>query len=68
MGRAVTFDLYRSETEIDGTPVYRPPLQALARQIASGAIGLLAEYPEEAFRALVFAFIVGAWVWSLEWK
>jgi hypothetical protein len=63
MAQPAVIDLYPAEMDADGTRVYRPPLQALAGQIADGAIGLLTEYPQETLRVLVLALIVGAWVW-----
>jgi hypothetical protein len=68
MIQPVVIDLYPCETEPDGTRVYRPPLQALAAQLAGGAIYLLSEYPQETFHVLALALIAGACVWWCRWK
>jgi hypothetical protein len=63
MARPAVIDLYACETESDGTRVYRPPMQALAAQVASGAIWLVTEYPQETFQILTLALIADACVW-----
>jgi hypothetical protein len=68
MAQLAIIDLYPSETEADGTHNFRPPLQALASQIAGGAIWLAAEYPQETFQTLMLASIVGLCVWCCKWK
>jgi hypothetical protein len=43
MAQPAVIDLYPCETEADGSRVYRAPLQALAAQVASGAIWLVTD-------------------------
>jgi len=63
MARPVVVDLYPAEIEPDGTRVYRPPLQALAVQIASGTIYLLSEYPQETRCILALTLVAGTCLW-----
>jgi len=63
MARPLVVDLYPAEIEPDGTRVYRPPLQALAAQIASGAIYLLSEYPQQTLHIVALMLVAGACVW-----
>jgi hypothetical protein len=63
MPQPSVIDLYPSEIEPDGTCVYRPPLQALAAQVAGGVIWLLTEYPQEALDILTLALIASTFVW-----
>jgi hypothetical protein len=66
--RPAVIDLYPCETEPDGTRIYRPPMQALAAQVAGGAIWLVTEYPQETLHVLMLASIIGVCVWCCKWK
>ena len=63
MAQPVVIDMLPAELGPDGSRVYRPALEALVVQAATGALYLLAKYPRETLHVVAAALIVGTCVW-----